>query len=113
MTWFGERRGARLVMRSVGRATIWVGLLIGVAVAINLLGIRAVGGAAAWEQWIKAHASFFMVWRIFLYTVAILMWRRLRIRLQRAGTGVEELGRIRRVEVAAVLAALLLEAGNL
>ncbi|OQP70617.1 hypothetical protein IB69_018150 [Xanthomonas citri] len=102
-----------LAMRSVGRATIWASLLIGVAVAINVQGIRAVDGAAAWEQWLKAHASFFMAWRIFLYTVAILLWRRLRIRLQQAGTGVEELDRIRRVEVVAVLAVLLLEAGNL
>nr|WP_244665536.1 hypothetical protein [Xanthomonas phaseoli] len=100
------------IVRSVGRATLWIGLLIGVAVAINALGIRAIGGAAAWEQWLKAHASFFMAWRIFLYTVAILLWRRLRVRLQQAGVGVEELARVCRMEVAAVLAVLFFELSN-
>lgn len=113
MTKPAKRRGAMSIVRSVGSATIWIGLLIALAVAINVLGIRAVGGAAAWEQWLRAHAGFFLAWRILLYTVAILFWRRLGVRLQQAGAGVEELARIRRVEIAAVLAVLLLEASNL
>ncbi|WP_372156741.1 hypothetical protein ACCP96_13270 [Xanthomonas campestris pv. fici] len=113
MTRAAERRGAMPIVRSLGRAAIWVGLLIGVAVTVNVLGIRAVGGAEAWAQWLKAHAGYFMAWRIVLYAVAIVLWRRLRVRLQQAGTGIEELARIRRVEIAAMLAVLVLEASNL
>ncbi|TYD33898.1 hypothetical protein CEK63_13225 [Xanthomonas sontii] len=113
MTRPAERRGAKSVVRSLGRASIWVGLLIGMAVALNVLGIRAVGGADAWERWIKAHAGYFMAWRILLYALAILLWRRLRVRLRQACTSVEELARIRRVEIAGVLAVLLLEVSNL
>ncbi|MGW8274783.1 hypothetical protein [Xanthomonas axonopodis] len=54
-----------------------------------------------------------MAWRIFLYTVAILLWRRLRVRMRQDGTKIKELLRLRRVEIASVLAILLFETSNL
>ncbi len=113
MTKPAERRSALSIVRSLGRAAIWVGLLIGVAATVNVLGTRAVGGTEAWTQWLRAHAGYFMAWRIILYLVAIVLWRRLRVRLQQAGTGVDAVARVRRVEIAAVLAVLLLEASKL
>ncbi|WP_234385316.1 hypothetical protein [Paracidovorax avenae] len=62
------------IVRSLGHAAIWVSLLIGVAFAINVLGIRAVGGAEAWEQWIKAHAGSLLAWRIAVYAAIAGAW---------------------------------------
>ncbi|MDA8454269.1 hypothetical protein M4R22_05800 [Acidovorax sp. GBBC 3334] len=87
--------------------------MIGIAVAVNLLGIRVLGGVDAWKQWLKADAGYFLTWRMALYAAAAGSWWRLRKRMRQNDTHAEEAPRLLRVEVASILAILLLETSNL
>lgn len=107
MTRPAERRGALSIVRSLGHAAIWVSLLIGVAFAINVLGIRAVGGAEAWEQWIKAHSGYLLAWRIVVYGCLACGWWRVRRNDSKKDRPLAELMRLRRAAIAAVAVILV------
>ncbi|GKT24398.1 hypothetical protein [Acidovorax sp. SUPP3334] len=113
MTGRRGRRFAWLLNRRLGIAFLWMALVMGIAVAANLVGIRMLGGIEAWSQWLTAHAGYFFAWRLVLYGATAWGWRRLRICHHQNGKNSDELARIRRVEVATMLAVLLLEASNL
>ncbi|WP_372178574.1 hypothetical protein ACCQ23_10005 [Xanthomonas axonopodis pv. phyllanthi] len=98
--------------RSLGRVAFWLGVLIAVTVAVNVLGIRLLGYIYTWNHWLRAYVGYFFAWRIMLYTGAAWVWRRLLTRLHQHGTSIEDLARACRIEVAAVLAILLLEASH-
>nr|WP_255626199.1 hypothetical protein [Xanthomonas sp. NCPPB 1067] len=102
-----------MLNRRLGIALLWTVLAIGIAVAANLVGIRMLGGIEAWNHWLRAHAGYFVAWRLVLYGATAWGWRRLRIRNHQNAKNIDDLARIRRVEVATVLAVLLLEASNL
>ncbi|AVS92493.1 hypothetical protein C8246_12635 [Paracidovorax avenae] len=107
MTRPAERRGAMSIVRSLVHAAIWVGLLIAVAFAINVLGIRAVGSAEAWEQWIKAHAGHLLVWRISVYGCIAFGWWRIRRVDSKKDRPLADSMRIRRAVIAAMAIILI------
>ncbi|AMR77728.1 MULTISPECIES: hypothetical protein [Betaproteobacteria] len=102
-----------LFNRRVGLALLWTVPLLIAAVAVNMLGIRIAGGIEGWQRWMDAHAGVFLVWRLLLYGVTVWGWlwmrRRLRVREPDAVAG----QRLLRVEIAAVVAVVALEASLL
>jgi hypothetical protein len=105
-------RLARLwrICRPVGVALLWAVLAFGVAALANLAGIHALGGLPGWEAWLRAHSGHFFVWRLVLYAATVYGWCWMRRRLLRRepDAGV----RLRRLEIAAGVALVALEAGR-
>jgi hypothetical protein len=85
--------------------------LIGIAAAVNVAGLRALGGVEGWERWLRANAAYFFVWRLMLYAALAGAWWHVRRRLKRQADA-EALHRLLRAEIAAVLALAALEAGQ-
>lgn len=108
-TWW---RPAWLFSRRVGVALLWLVLVIGIAVAVNIVGIRVVGGIDGWEHWLRAHTAHFFVWRLVVYAATAYGWWRMRVRLRRE-PGPETHQRLLRTEIAAVVTVVLLEASQL
>jgi hypothetical protein len=102
-----------LFNRRVGAALLWTLLAIGMAVAVNLAGIHALGGIEGWERWLRAHTGHFFIWRLILYAATIYGWRWMRRRLRQREPDAEGHRRLRRLEIAAVLAFVALEASQL
>ncbi|MGS0516892.1 hypothetical protein ACQR5T_17755 [Xanthomonas oryzae pv. oryzicola] len=86
---------------------------IGIAVSANLIGIRMLGGIEGWSQWLRAHAGYFLAWRLILYGVIAWGWQWMHRRLLRREASTEASSRLRRTEIASVLAIALLEASVL
>ena len=109
----GRWRRPWLFNRRVGLALLWTALLLIAAVAINAAGIRMAGSINGWQRWMDAHAGVFLVWRLLLYGVTVWGWlwmrRRLRVREPDGVAG----QRLLRVEIAAVVAVVALEASLL
>lgn len=105
MRWLFNKRTAQ--------ALAWSALLLLVAVVVNVAGIGIVGDIQGWSQWLNAHARIFFIWRIVLYLALGYGWWRIRGRIggRIAGADGRARDRIRliRVEVAAVVALLMLE----
>ncbi|NBK54252.1 hypothetical protein [Pseudomonas aeruginosa] len=100
-----------LFNRRVGFALLWSALVLGAAVAVNLAGIRIVGGIDGWERWLRAHAVVFLAWRLCLYTGTAWGWCWMRRRVQQREAATEARQRFLRIEVAAVTAIVLMEGG--
>jgi len=92
LRWFFNRR--------VALALLWTVVVLSTAIIANLVGIRLTGGIADWQQWMDAHAAYFLVWRLLLYAGTAWGWIWMRQRLVR-------------VEIAAVLAVTALEVSQL
>lgn len=105
MRWLFNKRTAQ--------ALAWSALLLLVAVVVNVAGIGIVGDIQGWSQWLDAHARIFLIWRIVLYLALGYGWWRIRRRIGGRIAGAEGSARTRarliRVEVAAVVALLMLE----
>ena len=107
-----EKRGYRfawLLNRRLGIALLWTALAIGIAVAANLVGIRMLGSIDAWSQWLRAHAGYFLVWRVVLYATTARGWWWMRKHIRAREASCETSLRLRRTEVASVLAVAVLE----
>lgn len=102
-------RFARLMRGSVSRALAWTLLVVLTAVAINVAGIHAVGDARSWQRWLHVHRLMCLLWRLCLYTGIGCVWWRVRRQLRARGIPDEADRRLRRAEIAAVVAAVLLE----
>ena len=102
-------QSAGCLLGRVGRVLFWSAPVGGVAVIVNLIGIRSVGGIDHWTQWLRVHAGAFLVWRLCLYGVTGWGWVWMRQRLTRRESSVEARHRLVRIEVAAVLAIALIE----
>ncbi|MDD3673884.1 hypothetical protein [Thauera propionica] len=102
-----------LFNRRVGLALLGTVLLLIAAVAVNVVGIRIAGGIEGWQRWMDSHTGAFLAWRLLLYagTVWGWLWTRRRLRA-REPDGVAG-QRLLRVEIAAVVALLVLEASLL
>lgn len=109
MTRSGWWRFAWLFNRRVGMALFWSALVLGAAVAVNLAGIRIVGGIDGWERWLRAHAMVFLAWRLCLYAGTAWGWWWMRRRVQQREAAAETRQRFLRIEVAAVVAIVLME----
>lgn len=106
-------RLAWLFNRRIGTALAWALVVTTVAVAVNVVGIRAVGSIGGWEQWLHAHTHIFFLWRIGLYLVTAYGWWRMRQRLRQREPAPEAHRRLLRTEIAAVVAIVLLEGSQI
>ncbi len=79
----------------------------------NLAGIGMVGDVHTWEQWMRKHSVWFLIWRLTLYagTVAGWIWMRKRLLAREPDRATGQ--RLLRLEIAAVAAFLVLEASLL
>ncbi|QVX40733.1 hypothetical protein J4H89_23385 (plasmid) [Ralstonia solanacearum] len=102
-----------LFNRRAGIALAWVLVATGVAVAVNIVGIRAVGSIGGWEQWLRAHTRVFFLWRLGLYLATAYGWWRMRQRLRQREPAPEAHRRLLRTEIAAVVAVVLLEGSQM
>ena len=84
-------------------------LLVAIAVAINLVGIRVVGGVSGWTHWLKEHSGHFFVWRLCVYGLTAYGWWRMRKRILVRESGAESAVRLSRAEISAVLTIIALE----
>ncbi|MCC4113931.1 hypothetical protein LLG90_01050 [Aromatoleum toluclasticum] len=106
-------RPAWLFNRRVGIALLWLLLVAGVAVAVNVAGIHVVGSINGWERWLHAHSAHFLAWRLALYAGTAYGWWWMRQRLQQREPGAGTHQRLLRVEIAAVTTIVLLEGSQL
>ncbi|WP_246288290.1 hypothetical protein [Achromobacter pestifer] len=95
--------------RRVASALLWTLLLLAVAVAVNVLGIRLAGSVGGWQRWMEAHASHFLAWRLLLYASTAWGWIWMRRRLREREPERSARQRMLRAEIAAVLAIMALE----
>ena len=108
MSWVAVRRySARALL-----ALLVLVLVLIAAAVVNLVGIRMAGGIDGWRQWMDAHAGWFLVWRLLLYAVTVYGWLWMRRRLHAREPEGGARPRLLRVEVAAVLAVVALEASQ-
>lgn len=105
MRWLFNKRTAWVIF--------WVALLLLIAVVVNVAGIRIAGGIQGWTVWLKAHAAIFMLWRVLLYIGVICGWLWMRKRILKRESSKEAKLRFIRIEIAAVMALLVLETSNL
>ena len=84
-------------------------LVVLVAVAINAVGIHLIGDIDGWSHWWRAHAGYFLVWRLCLYMATGYGWWWMRRRLLQREPSPDARWRLLRTEIAAVLALVLLE----
>jgi hypothetical protein len=93
----------------LGRALFWSSVILFLALGVNLMGIRLLGGMDAWKGWMVAHATYFFVWRLLLYAGIAWGWWWMRARLLVREPDASAQARVRRVEVAAVFTFIALE----
>lgn len=79
------------------------------AVAANVVGIQMAGGIEGWQTWLTAHSNHFLAWRLLLYagTAYGWIWMRRRVLAREPDAGTRR--RLRRAEMAAVVAVAALE----
>ena len=102
-----------LFNRRVGMALLVALLVASIAVAVNIVGISIVGSIDDWERWLRAHSAHFLVWRLLVYTATAYGWWWMRRRLREREPDSESHQRLLRVEIAAVVTIVLLEASQL
>ncbi|VFR27466.1 FIG00958347: hypothetical protein [plant metagenome] len=102
-----------LFNRRLGKALLWIALLLIVAVAANALGIHFVGSVASWERWLANASVYFLVWRLCLYGATVYGWLWMRRRLLARESSKEAKRRLLRAEVASIVAMVALEASLL
>lgn len=95
-----------------GRQLVWALLtalaLMLVAAGVNLIGIRILGDTSAWARWLRDHRLAFLAWRICLYGATAWGWVWMRSRVRHRESDAHR--RLRRVEIAAVLVIVAIEA---
>ena len=107
-TWLLNRRVASGLLRTL----LWVLLVACVAVGVNIAGIHVVGSVDGWQRSLKANRGYFFAWRLLLYAATAYGWRWMRRRLLEREPSAESHQRLRRVEIAAVITLVLLEASQ-
>ncbi|ATN36788.1 hypothetical protein ACO34A_23690 (plasmid) [Rhizobium sp. ACO-34A] len=106
-------RSDRFPIRRIGAVLAWALLFLGVAVVANLVGIGLVGDVHAWEQWMRRHSAWFLIWRLVLYAGTVTGWIWMRKRLLAREQDRETGHHLLRLEIAAVATILVLEASLL
>lgn len=104
-----DLRNRRPLLKRAGVALAWMLLFIAAAAITNLVGIRMAGDIQSWEAWLRQQSLWFLIWRLVLYAgiVAGWIWMRRRV-LAREPDGATG-QRLRRLEIAAVTAFVMLE----
>ncbi|MFZ4823969.1 MULTISPECIES: hypothetical protein [Pseudomonas] len=94
-------------LRRAASITLWVILLLALAVAVNVLGIQLAGSIESWQQWLADHTGHFLVWRLLLYAATAWGWMWMRRRVLAREPGARQ--RLLQAEIAAVMAVAALE----
>ena len=102
-----------LFSHSLGRALAWITLVVFVAVILNIVVIHLVGDAGKWSQWLNVHSSYFLIWRLCLYSATVYGWMWMRHRLRERDASTEAHQRLLRAEGGAIATIVLLEASIL
>jgi len=100
-------------LRPLAGALAWTLALLIISLLANLVGIRLAGDVVGWQHWLSAHSGVFLGWRVLLYAGTAWGWLWMRRRLRAREPGGAAVGRLLRVEIAAVLVLLALEASLL
>lgn len=99
----------RLLSRRLVWSLFWVFLIVMIAGAVNVVGIRIVGSTDEWSRWMQSMSLYFFAWRMCLYGATAYGWWWMRSRVKRREPGPDATARLRRMETAAVLAIVALE----
>lgn len=97
------------IARRFARALLWTTVITMIAVAVNVVGIYAVGSVDGWNRWLTDQSPGFFAWRLLVYAMTGYGWWWLRRRVERREKSSESFWRLRRAEIAAVLSVGLLE----
>ncbi|MBV2205710.1 MAG: hypothetical protein KUL87_09835 [Pseudomonas sp.] len=98
-------------LRRAASITLWVILLLAVAIAVNVLGIQLAGSIESWQQWLAYHSGHFLVWRLLIYAATAWGWIWMRCRLRSRES--ESAAHLIRTEIIAGLVVVALEASQL
>ena len=102
-----------LISRRAAKALLWAAVIVAAAVGANIAGIYLVGSVAGWERWLAAASGYFFVWRLCLYGATVYGWMWMRRRLLARDDDAQARWRLRRSEIAGVVAIVALEASLL
>ncbi|EPG2413629.1 hypothetical protein MBN93_004015 [Klebsiella pneumoniae] len=102
-----------LFNRRVAKALLWTVVIAGAAVGANIAGIYLVGSIADWERWLACASGYFLLWRLCLYGATAYGWMWMRGRLLAREGDAQARWRLRRSEIAGVVAIVALEASLL
>jgi len=109
----GRMKGSRIKtswLKSLALGLLWIVVIMAAMILINIIGIVWLGDIQRWENWLKNSAPLFLVWRLLLYAATIYGWLWMRKRLvQREPEATHQL---KRAEIGAVLAVVVLEITN-
>lgn len=100
--WLRIPRSLLIVLAMLAALTV-------VAIIVHAVGVRVVGGVAAWQRWLHAHAWMFGLWRLVLYATVVRGWWWMRTRVRQRETSPEARRQLMRAEIAAALAIVLTE----
>lgn len=103
------RLRAFVVARRVAVALLWCAPVGITAILAHVLGIRLLGGVDGWQRWLQTHAGLFALWRCGLYTLTGWGWWWVHRRVRLREPDVETQRRLLRIEIAALIAVVLLE----
>jgi hypothetical protein len=99
----------RVFSRRRVRRLLWLFVIVVSAIGVNLIGIRIMGDVVGWSRWMQSHSGYFLAWRLCLYVATACGWWWMRQRVLHRESTAHARVRLRRTEVAAVLAILALE----
>ena len=100
--WLRIPRSLMVVLSMLAALTV-------VASVVHIIGVQLVGGVAIWQRWLHAHAWMLALWRLGLYAAIVRGWWWMRTRVRQRENAPESRRRLRRAEIAAVLAIVLTE----
>lgn len=100
---------SRLLNRKVALTLLWTCAFLSAAVVANIIGIRALGSTRAWEHWLTDHRWHLFAWRVALYLGTAYGWLWMRRRVIGREESSDARIRLRRSEVAAVVAVVSVE----
>lgn len=98
-----------LFNRRVAWTVLGVLAIVMIAATVNVVGIRVVGNIDGWRRWMQSMSPYFLAWRVCLYGATAYGWGWMHKRIKRRERNPDTAARLRRTEVAAVLAVLVLE----
>ncbi|MGK8436782.1 hypothetical protein ACRS3X_05400 [Ectopseudomonas hydrolytica] len=100
-------------VRRAGLVLLWIFLLLIAVATVNVIGIHFAGSIEGWERWLAAHAGYFLIWRLLLYSGTAWGWLWMRRRVLAREPGTDTRRRLLRAEIAAALVIAALEVSQL
>lgn len=101
-----------LFNRRVGVILLWTLLVFGVAFAMTLIGIRTIGSIQGWQNWLRAQAGYFFVWRVGVYGVTAYFGWQTHRHLRQRQSNAADYQPLRLIGVGAVITVLVTESSQ-